>query len=141
MDWESINRCVGRVKEGDTFNASWASALGGTSATALIGFVTVCLTNASGYALCFLGVLAVMSALAAFLVFKLEERSRKGRVSHLDALKEELRAIEKYMTSEKYMTTPGPPRGVSEVVAEALAASTREAQMGASPLPVPPLAC
>lgn len=99
MDWESLNRCVDRIKEGDTFNASWTSALGGVSAASLIGLVTVGFTTASGYALFFLGVIAVMSALTAVLIFKVEARGRKERVSHLDALKEEMAAMEKYMTT------------------------------------------
>jgi hypothetical protein len=106
MDWESLQRCVDRLREGDTFNASWTSGLIGVAATALIGLVTILLTSSSPptNALIVLGTLTVMATLSAFLVFKVEERSRKERVSHLDALKEEMAAMERYMTSPEAAT-------------------------------------
>jgi ABC-type Fe3+-siderophore transport system permease subunit len=102
--WESLERCVERVKEADTFNASWVSGAIGVSVTAVIGFVTVLLTSSHkephSVGLTFLALLAVAGAAVAIIVYKIEDKARKLRVSHLDALKEEMAAAKHYMVDD-----------------------------------------
>jgi len=103
MDWEALKRCVARLREGDTFHASWTSGLAGASVSAAIGFVTVLFTSSHrtphSAALELLGLIVVFSALGALFMYRSEKRDRRNRVSHLDALKEEMGAMEHYMTT------------------------------------------
>lgn len=102
--WESLERCVARLRESDSFNASWASAAAGVSVTAVIGFLTVLTTSSHNQphsvALTFLGLLAVMAAVVAMIAYQLEKRTRESRVSHLGALKEEMAAAKRYMVKD-----------------------------------------
>ena len=98
--WEALERCVGRVKEEDTFNASLASVFGGASIAALISFITVASASPHAFTLAFLGIITVLAGIMTGVVYYVEKRARENRVSHLDALREEMDAAKHYMVDD-----------------------------------------
>jgi hypothetical protein len=105
MDWERLERCVANLNEDDPLTASWTSLLVGASFTAVIGCVTTPVAShldlRAVVIMTILGCLAVFSALGAWLTHKFEKQLRQSRVTHLDALKIEMQAIERYMVAKE----------------------------------------
>jgi hypothetical protein len=107
---ETIEGCADRITESDTFNASWVSGCVAASVAFLTSFIVLLFqrtnTRPDSVALVLLGVLAVLCEVMAFVVFKIEERARRSRKSHVQALKATLAIYRKHMI-------PGEPRGVT----------------------------
>lgn len=103
MDWEALKRCVDRIKEQDVSTASWAFALLGSAVSALIGFITLLATSNGSFgthvALVLLGAVTVFSLLTAWFCREVDGDNRKNRQDFLKALKDEMTAMERYMTS------------------------------------------
>jgi hypothetical protein len=104
--WESLKRCVERIKPDSSPGASWTSFLAGIAVSGLISLITVRYTVATKAApdtaaQAMLFWLTVFSALCTVLMWKMEGRERKNRIDHLDALKDEIEAIDGYMTKPK----------------------------------------
>ena len=102
MDWEALKRCVGRIKEPDLTTASWALALLGSAISSLVGFVTLIATSNGSFgthvALVLLGLVCVFSLASAEFCRRIEKGNRANREDFLTALKEEMAAMERYMT-------------------------------------------
>jgi hypothetical protein len=104
--WESLKRCVGRIRPYSSPGASWTSFLAGVAVSGLIGLITVRYTIATkampdSTAQAMLFWLTVFAAICTALMWKMEQRERKNRADHLDALKDEMNAIDSYMTKTK----------------------------------------
>ena len=104
VDWEALNRHVGRLKEQDTFNTSWMSFCLGVAASAFIGFLTVLMTSSHhephSVALLALGGLTVGGLFLAFVIRKIDQRARANQHSLLSVLQEEMTAMESYIAPE-----------------------------------------
>jgi hypothetical protein len=99
MAWEGLIRCVERIETDLTPYASWWSFLAGLGASAAVGAVTVAFTGHNPYALILLGLLAVATFFGAYIIKNIEERQQEHETSHLEALKQEMKAAEAYMVA------------------------------------------
>jgi len=110
MIWEALIRQVRRAKEADSFYASWASFLAGVTAASLIAFLTIWLTattnkpNSIGQAI--FAVLGVSFGVFTYVIWRIEKRARANRTSPLDALREDMEAVETYFLPSNVAGTP-----------------------------------
>ena len=109
---ETLEACADRITESDTFNASWVSGCVGAGVAFAVGCITTLAnatrTHPNSVAIAILGIAALACGLLAYIVYKIEERSRKNRKSHVQALNDNLDLYRKYMIPDEASRTKTP---------------------------------